>query len=171
MTSEATTATALVAAHALAGEAEALAEAAIARAAELTEAGARIDDHQVLCERLALMATEARAARSLVGYAERLTAAGRPDPVSDEQALAYAAEVVHTIAAIRQAHPGDFADLPGLSQQTGEMVRAGHDDARLGAIGARVIETRGINSAGLDNDYATQTRAFARQFAKQEVLR
>ena len=95
MASEASTASALEAAHRLAGEADALAEAAIARAAELTQAGANIDDHQVLCERLAVLATEARAARALVGYAERLAGAGRADAVSEDEAFAYAAEVVH----------------------------------------------------------------------------
>ena len=53
MASEATTAGALEAAHRLASEAQSLAEAAIARAAELTRRGRGIDDHQVLCERLA----------------------------------------------------------------------------------------------------------------------
>ncbi len=85
-------------------------------------------------------------------------------------ALAYAADVLHRIAGARQAHPGDFADIEALSQQTGEMVRAGLDDARLQAIGARVIEARGVNGADLDNDDATSTRTFARQFAKQEIL-
>ncbi len=51
------------------------------------------------------------------------------------------------------------------------MVRAGLDDARLREIGARVIESRGVNGTELDNEDATATRAFARQFAKQEVLR
>ena len=171
MTAETSTATALIAARALAHEAEVLAGAAVARAAELTDAGNRMDDHQVLCERLALIATEARAARSLVEYAERLAAAGKPDPLSEEMALAYAADVVHRIAGVRQAHPGDFADVEALSQQTGEMVRAGLDDARMRAIGERVIEARGINASDLDNDDATSTRAFARQFAKQEILK
>ncbi len=170
MTSETTT-SALLAAHRLAAEAQALAEAAIARAAELTAAGAKIDEHQVLCERLALIATEARAARSLVAYAERLTEAGRPDALSDEQAFAYAAEVVHKVVGIRQAHPDHFADVPNISAEVGAMVRAGLDDARLREIGARVIESRGVNGTDLDNEDATATRAFARQFAKQEVLR
>ncbi len=84
MATEAGTAGALEAAHRLASEAQSLAEAAIARAAELTQAGRGIDDHQVLCERLAVLATEARAAAALVGYAGRLAAAGRADAVSDD---------------------------------------------------------------------------------------
>jgi (2S)-methylsuccinyl-CoA dehydrogenase len=170
MTSETTT-SALLAAHRLAAEAQALAEAAIARAAELTAAGANIDDHQVLCERLALIATEARAARSLAGYAERLAAAGRPDALSEDEAFAYSAEVVHKIYGLRTAHPGDFADVPEPDDELTALVRAGLDDARLRRIGARVIESRGVNGTDLDNEDAVSTRAFARQFAKQEVLR
>jgi (2S)-methylsuccinyl-CoA dehydrogenase len=169
MTSETTT-SALLAAHRLSAEAQALAEAAIARAAELTAGGANIDDHQVLCERLALIATEARAARALAAYAERLAAAGRPDALSEDEAFAYAAEVVHKVHGLRAAHPGDFADVPEPDGELATLVRAGLDDARLRAIGARVIESRGVNGTDLDNEDAASTRAFARQFAKQEVL-
>ncbi|TAK60423.1 MAG: acyl-CoA dehydrogenase [Dehalococcoidia bacterium] len=171
MASEAGTAGALEAAHRLASAAQSLAEAAVARASELTGAGAKIDDHQVLCERLAVLATEARAAQSLVGYAERLAAAGRADATTDDQAYAYAADVVHRTLALRDAHPGDFADLPDAGDDVRSLVRGGLDDARLRRIGARVIEARGLNAADLDNDDATSTRAFARQFAKQEILR
>ncbi len=171
MASEATTAGALEAAHRLAGEADALAEAAIARAAELTQAGANIDDHQVLCERLAVLATEARAARALVGYAERLAGAGRADAVSEDEAFAYAAEVVHKMLGLREAHPADFADLPAPGDDVRALIRAGLDDARLRRIGASVIEARGLNAVDLDNDDAASTRAFARQFAKQEIMR
>ncbi len=171
MATEAGSAGALEAAHRLASDAQRLAEAAIARAAELTQAGAKIDDHQVLCERLALLATEARAAQSLAGYAGRLAAAGRADAVTDDQAYAYAADVVHRTLALREAHPGDFADLPDAGDDVRALVRGGLDDARLRGIGARVIEARGLNAADLDNDDAASTRAFARQFAKQEILR
>ena len=50
------------------------------------------------------------------------------------------------------------------------LIRAGLDDARLRGIGARVIDARGANNVELENDDAAQTRSFARQFAKQEVL-
>jgi (2S)-methylsuccinyl-CoA dehydrogenase len=162
---------ALLGAHKLAAEAESLAAAAVARAAELTTQGAAIDDNQVPCERLALIATEARAARSLVEYAGRLAAAGKPDALTDDEALAYAADVAQRVLAIRHAHPGDFADVPEPSSDLLALMRDGIDDARLRAIGARVIEARGANNVELDSDDATQTRSFARQFAKQEVLR
>ena len=46
--------------------AEALSSAAVARTAELTKRGERIDDHQVIVERVIYAATEVRVARSLV---------------------------------------------------------------------------------------------------------
>ncbi|HXK32618.1 MAG TPA: acyl-CoA dehydrogenase family protein [Dehalococcoidia bacterium] len=162
---------ALLAAHRLASEVEAMAAAAVARAAELTQQGNRIDDHQVMCERLALLATEARAARALVGYAERLVQSGRADAVTDDQAFAYAAEVAQKLIATRDAHPEDFADLGPADEEVRALIRRGLDDARIRNIGTSVIEARGANNVELDNDDATQTRMFARQFAKQEILR
>jgi len=166
-----TTAGALLGARQLTTEAEALAAAAVARAAELTAQGKAIDEHQALCERLAYIATEARAARALLTYSERLAEAGRGDAVSESQALAYAAEVVQKLRGLQQAHPGDFADVPPISEETLEGMREGLDDARLRAIGEHVIAGFGANNVDLDNDDAMQTRAFARQFAKAEILR
>lgn len=172
MTSNSSTASeALLAAHRLVSEVEAMAAAAVARAAERTEQGSRIDDHQVMCERLALLATEARAARALVGYAERLAQTGRADAVTDDEAFAYAAEVAQKLIAARDAHPDDFADLPPADEEVRTLIRRGLDDARLRDIGAAVIEARGANNVELDNDDARQTRMFARQFARQEILR
>ncbi len=171
MTSNASPARALTAARTLAKRADALARAAIARAAELTRGGAGIDEHQVLCERLALIATEARAATALVEYAERLASSGRGDALSEDEALAYAAEVVHKIVGIAQAHPDDFAGAPEIDDAARALVREGLDDARLRAIGERVIAVRGVNNVELDDDDATSTRTFTRQFAKSEVLK
>ena len=111
MTSEASIKT-LAAARQLAEAAASLSEAATGRAAQVTGGGASIDDHQVLCERLALLATEARAASELVAYAERLAGAGRPDALADDQAFAYAADVVNrTETAMPQAHTLLAAEL------------------------------------------------------------
>ncbi len=166
-----TSTTPLLGASRLASEAEALAAAAVTRATDLTAQGTKIDDHQVLCERLAYTATEAKAARALVSYCERLAAAGAPDPVAESQALVYAAEVAQKLRALMLAHPGDFADGAPLSNETIDLIRQGLDDARLRAIGEHVLAGLGANSVDLDSDDATQTRTFARQFAKAEVLK
>ena len=63
-------------------------DAAIAHAAVVTGGGAAIDDHQVHVERVAYLATQVRAARELVAYAERL----REFRTRDEQAEAVACD-------------------------------------------------------------------------------
>ena len=148
-----------------------MARAAVERASELTRGGAGIDEHQVLCERLALIATEARAAQALAAYAARLAGEGRPDALAEDEALAYAAEVVAKISSIAQAHPGEFGPDVDIERRTLVLLREGLDDARLRAIGERVIASGGVNNADLADDDAMSTRTFARQFAKQEVLR
>jgi (2S)-methylsuccinyl-CoA dehydrogenase len=170
MTSGTTTDT-LAAARQLADAAGRIADAAVARAAELTQGGQAIDDHQVLCERLALIATEARAADSLTAYAERLAGRNTPDPLSESQALAYAAEVCAKAIALRSTHPGDFAEVELAPEDVRPHIWSGLDDARLREIGAQVLAGLGANNCDLDNDDAAQTRAFARQFAKAEVLK
>jgi len=171
MTSSASVSSTLNSARALAEGAAALSASAIERAREKTRGGAAIDEHQVLSERLALIATEARAATALVDYAERLSAAGRADATAEDQAFAYAAEVVHKIAGILAAHPDDFGAGAEPEANARALVSQGLDDARLQSIGARVIASGGVNNADLASDDATSTRTFARQFAKQEVLR
>jgi len=171
MTSGASVSKTLGAAKELATAIAALSDAAIARAASLTAHGDKIDDHQVLCERLALIATESRAAGELVAYAERLAESGHPDALVDDEVLAYAADVMNRLSATRAAHPDDFggAAAPGGGILT--LVREGLDDARTREIGARVIEARGVNNSELFDDGAAQTRGFARQFTKSELLK
>jgi (2S)-methylsuccinyl-CoA dehydrogenase len=163
---------ALLGAHKLAAVADAIAGAGIARAAELTQQGARIDDHQVMCERLAVIATEARAARSLVGYAGRLAEAGRPDALVEDEAFAFAAEVITRLHDVVNVFHNDFADYePKITMDELLLIRQALADAKVQSIGARVLAAFGANNTELDSDDATQTRTFARQFAKQEVLR
>lgn len=171
MTSGTSTSKTLAGARQLADVALAFAHAACERARVLTEGGAKIDDHQVLAERLALMETEARAADALVAYAERLSAEGRPDALSEDEALSFAAEVVQKVSGICDAHPDHFEGAPSLDEAVAALIRDGLDDARMRGIGARVIESRGANAADLFDDDASQTRSFTRQFAKQELLR
>jgi (2S)-methylsuccinyl-CoA dehydrogenase len=161
----------LAAARKLADAAASAAAAAGERAAQLTDAGSRIDDHQVLSERLALMATEARAASELVAYAERLADEGRPDALSEDQALIFAADAMLRISDVYHVHPEHFASSPALSDDVLAAIRHGLDDARVRDVGARVIDVRGVNGVELFDGDATQTRAFTRQFARQELLK
>jgi hypothetical protein len=57
-------------ARAVLGAARALTDAAVAAAAKLTGGGERIDEHQVIVERVAYAATEVRAAAEVLAAAE-----------------------------------------------------------------------------------------------------
>ena len=59
-----------------------LTDAAIASASALTAGGDNIDLHQVLVDRVAYAATEARAATEVLAAAEAARAAGRGGPLS-----------------------------------------------------------------------------------------
>src|SRR5207249_2023871 len=72
-------------------------DAALKRGTAVTAGGRNIDDFQVHTERLAYLATQARAAQELLAYVERLAAAGKPNAAQESMALIYAAEVTHAL--------------------------------------------------------------------------
>lgn len=175
MTSEYTGARALAGARRLVDAAAAASDAAVAATARLTEGGRSIDDHQVRAERIAQLATEARAAAELLAYAEQQAAAGNGDPLAEDQAFAFAAQVAHHLRSAVEVDPHAFGPhapaLLHLDDPTyRDLVRAGLSDAHLRSIGARVIEARGAFTAELDDPVANLTRDTARSFAKTEVL-
>src|SRR5437867_5842388 len=108
MTAERTATETLDAARRLSELATAAAESAVAAASRLTDGGRLIDEHQVHAERIAQLATEARAATELLAYAERQAAAGKPDPLAQEQAFVFSAEVVHKLRSAVEASPETF---------------------------------------------------------------
>jgi alkylation response protein AidB-like acyl-CoA dehydrogenase len=71
--------------------ADALVSQALVRATEITAKGERIDDHQVLAERVAYAATEGRAARELVESVAEARQEGRGDGLFEALAAASAA--------------------------------------------------------------------------------
>jgi (2S)-methylsuccinyl-CoA dehydrogenase len=150
--------------------AEALANACIEQAVKVTDRGKNIDDHQVLSERVAYAATEARAARELV---EAVAALGKPDPFLDTISAAATAELAASIvsrltpvlddlglgeAVLERTFPADVRAL---------VRRAGHESV-FRDIGRRVAETRGRVGLPLD-DIHEQVRDSVRQFAEKEV--
>jgi len=163
--------TTLLNARRLADLAGSIAEAARARAADATERGGRLDDHQAMAERLALIATEARAAGHLVAYAERLSSTGRADGIAEDQALVYAADLANRLVASMGAHPDDFAGATEIDGDARQLIRDGLNDGRIQALGRHAIASFGVNNSELFDEGAAQTRQFARQFAKQELLR
>ncbi|HEV8574503.1 MAG TPA: acyl-CoA dehydrogenase family protein, partial [Dehalococcoidia bacterium] len=141
---------------------------------QMTEGGKLIDEHQVHAERIAQMATEARAAAELLGYAETRAREGKPDALAEDQALGFSAEAVHKLRSAIEANPEPF----GLDAEVRERlqssevraaVRAGLSDQHIQAIGSRVIEARGAFTAELGDPVANMTRDTARSFARSEV--
>ncbi|MDO8616370.1 MAG: acyl-CoA dehydrogenase family protein [Dehalococcoidia bacterium] len=174
MTTEKTESEALAGARRLSAVAAETAESAVAAAARLTEGGKLIDQHQVHAERIAQLATQARAAAELLAYAEGQANAGRRDELAEEEAFAFAAEVVHNARSAAEADPDAFGLPAGLRQRLEgadlrALVRAGLAESRWRRIGAKVLEARGAFTAALDDDIANMTRDHARSFARTEV--
>jgi len=174
LTTKHTETQALQAARRLTEGATAAAESAIIAASRLTDGGRLIDEHQVHAERIAQIATEARAAAAVLAYAEGRAAAGKPDPLAEDQALAFSAEAVHKLRSTVEADPDSFglddevrARLDSMDLRT--TVRQGLSEVVIRGIGSRVIDARGAFTAELDDAVANLTRDTARSFARTEV--
>lgn len=160
-------------ARAVLAAAESLVERAVARAREITANGDRIDDHQVLADRVAYAATEARAARELFAYAEEMKREGRADVQLETLAAASAADLA---LSIRNRIEPALADL-GIDEaaldkafpaSVREGLRRAANESVFRAIGRHVAETRGRNTMPLD-DISEQVRDAVREFAEKEI--
>jgi len=163
------------AARTLVDTAQGVLDGIVRHASGVTDSGARIDDHQVLTERVAYLATQVRAAQDLVSYVERLRDAGKPDALQERMAFAYAAEVAHALRSQGEVAWEDFgltdaAVAPLDAPDFRALVRQGLDEERIRAIGREVIETGGVNNVDLEDEVAALTRDMARDFAKTEVM-
>ena len=151
-------------------------EGAVAAGARLTDGGRLIDDHQVHAERIAQLATEVRAAQELVAYAERQVLRGkdRRDPLAEEQAFVFAAEVCHRLRAAVDADPDAFGvdeKLRACLEDAGlrSLLRAGLSEARVRSVGSQVLQAGGAHATELEDPAATLTRDSARSFARTEI--
>lgn len=174
MSTTAATAADLAEGRQILAAAEQVMEAVLEAARRLTDHGRRIDDFQVQTERVAYLATELRAARDLLTYAQGLHARGAPDAVTDLQAVAYTAEVAHRLRAQVEGALEEFgleeaALAPLSASDVRAAVRAGMAEARLRAIGRAVIAARGVNNTPLGDEMLELTRRSMREFARGEV--
>jgi len=147
--------------------------AALQHAAGVTEGGAKIDDYQVHTERLAYLATQVRAARELVKFAERRALDGKPDAPIEQAALIYAAEACQAVrtqteAAAAEFGVGELAETL-FSPPVRDGIRAGLSETRIRELGRQAIANLGVNNVDLEDEVATLTRAAARDFAKNVV--
>ncbi len=147
--------------------ADALLQRALERGREITQGGRSIDEHQVLAERLAYAATEARAVRELLQVAE-----GGGDSLV-RTAAAATAELVGRLRGRVEASLDDLgleesdlesafpAELRALQRRLGS-------EAALREIGAEAIASRGQGEWPLD-EMLQQVRDAVREFAEKEV--
>ena len=150
-------------ARAVLGAAEELTTAALTRTAELTGRGERIDDHQVIVERVAYAATEVRVARSLV------TAAAASDaPAFRDPALAAVAELARGARDRLDPIAADLGLDAVYSVETRAALHRLGNEAVIRAIGRTAADTRGKNPWPLDPTLA-EVRASVRAFADKEV--
>jgi len=156
----------------LCAAADRLVERALERAREITESGRRIDEHQVLAQRVAYAATQARAARETVDAAET-HAGGSGSGMIEVTAAAAVAELT---TSLRDRMAPALDDL-GLDEAAIEdtfpaemraLLRRVGSESVLRSIGRHVAETRGHNQWPLD-DLSEQVREAVREFADKEV--
>lgn len=160
-------------ARALLAPAELLLEGALVHAREITKQGRAIDDHQVLAERVAYAATEARAARELVAYVERTKAEGRADALLEATAAAATADLVWSLTtrlapSAEDLEIGDEGLFSAFPVDVRKRLRAVGNESVFRAIGRAVGERRGRNETPLD-ETLEQVRASVREFAEKEI--
>jgi (2S)-methylsuccinyl-CoA dehydrogenase len=153
--------------------AQALFERVLVAARERTEQGKRIDDHQVMTERVAYHATELRAAAVLYSYAQR-AATDAGDVAMGRLALACAADAAQRLRSAVDGDPAGFGldpseivaafDPPALT-----ALRTGLDAATLIEIGRGAIAAHGANNSWLEDEAMTLARESVRAFTRDVV--
>ena len=154
--------------------AEEIVEDAVVAMSQLTTGGRLIDEHQFYATRRAQLATKARAARELVVHAGRAAGKDGREGLDTDQAFLFAAELVHEVRGDVELYPEMFQLEEGRrdrldNAEVRSLVRAGQDERLARSIGARVLETRGVNDTDLDDSMVTELRSTARTFAKAEI--
>jgi len=158
----------------LQGAARELSEEALSRTREITEGGRRIDDHQVLVERVVYAATQARAATELVASVSEAAAQGQSSPSLELSAVAAIAELARGVRTRLELALDDLGlEESALEKSFPPEVRAllracGHESV-FRALGRHVCETRGANAWPLD-ELCEQVREAVRDFAEREVM-
>ncbi|MDX2092324.1 MAG: acyl-CoA dehydrogenase family protein [Kofleriaceae bacterium] len=137
-----------------------LADRALAAARSLTRGGEGIDEHQVVVDKVAYAATEARVIDEL---------AHAPDAVKDAALVAaceLAASIPHRLAPV-----APLLGLGGLAYDAdiAQVISDGIAPAAVEAIGAAAIATEGRLAWPLDEVYS-EVRSNVRAFAEREIV-
>ncbi len=150
--------------------------AALEAAAALTAAGRSIDEHQVVCERVAYAATELAAVRTMTEFAGAASAAGHGEAgLYVEQAAVFTGEVAARVRGELAASAPDLGlDGPALTGGVGsdralalihEMIR----EDRVRAIGRNTAGSLAANNSWLPDEDSVLVRDSVRSFAAREV--
>jgi (2S)-methylsuccinyl-CoA dehydrogenase len=132
---------------------------AVSAARALTRDGEAIDDHQVVVERVAYAATEARVIEELAGVPAEVAQA------AFVAAAELAASIAHRLAPVARALG---LGEPRYPAEAAEAIAAGQAPEAVEAIGAEVIAAGGRAPWPLDEVLA-EVRANVRAFAEREV--
>jgi (2S)-methylsuccinyl-CoA dehydrogenase len=152
--------------------AEGLLERALEAAREITENGRRIDEHQVLTERVAYAATEGRAARELLEAVDTAETGAGAEALDTCAALGVGTLVQALVDRLSLA-----VDDLGLGEQELErafpaprraLLRRTTNESVFRAVGRRTAQDRGRNDWPLDEMHG-QVRDQVRDFATNEV--
>jgi (2S)-methylsuccinyl-CoA dehydrogenase len=142
--------------------ARALSERAVAAARTLTRDGRAIDEHQVVVERVAYAATEARVIAELA----KLTLPDRLAEAADCAAAELAAGMAYRLAPIA---PLLGLAEPGYADPARAAIAQGTAPAAVERIGAAAIAARGRLAWPLDETLGA-VRSNVRAFAEREVM-
>ncbi len=148
--------------------------AAVVAVKDKTAGGKKIDEHQVITERVAYAATEAVAAHEVLAELDAWAADGKLTPIREKTAVAAVGELMSNLrerlsSAADDFGIGDAAVEAAFPAQTRAALRRTTSEASLREIGVAVAETRGTNDWVLDEMHE-QIRDQVREFAAQEIM-
>ncbi len=139
---------------------QALTERAVLATRTLTRDGEGIDEHQVVVERVAYAATEARVIAELARAPDAMAAAARVAVAELAAAIPYRLGPVAPLLGL-----GDL----GYDAATAAAIAAGIAPAAVEEIGASAIATAGRLTWPLD-EILTEVRTNVRAFAEREII-
>jgi (2S)-methylsuccinyl-CoA dehydrogenase len=146
----------------------------VAAAKALTENGRKIDDHQVITERVAYAATEAVAAHEVLAAFEGWAADGQGTATRERTTIAAVGELISNLRerlsiAADDLGIGDAAVESAFPREVRAALRRTTAEALLREVGANVAESRGSNDWLLDEMHQ-QVRDQVRDFAAAEIM-
>jgi len=153
---------------------DALAQKAREKAAQITEGGRLIDDHQVLTQRVAYAATEVRAQAELIAHIERAREEGHAHAAFEQSAIVGAALLAgrayeRLAPMVDDLQLGETVLEETFPAATRALLRKSCSEAVLRDLGRQAIEAGGRIEWPLDEMH-DQVRSQVREFAQNEIL-